>query len=361
MGKRGQRTWWMKEEAFLSPHPVDQLLAASDMRRGHTCIWVMQNLWTRLKVKSKRNRTYFPSFLNSPETLGEATNCIPVRQPQVTQWWRIHLPVSGSQETRVQSLGQEDPLEEEMATFSSILAGKSHGQRSLEDYRPWGCKESDTTEHPCKHRLPPNPHRNNKGSCKCWKQLREEGVRQTWLQKEQEPGHMWHFLHNLRSLNWILKIADNQKSIWSANQLEEAIRSRRFPRRVCNLYVENVEGIFFFFCLQRDNILELGSWIFFLIPNNRTKIEKPCLWRSRTWLTYRSLLLKVWSMDPQRQHHLGTRLECRSSGHRTWIPQTWISIRKITSSQSDHLKVWTTKRTCKKNTQCKAVSGEQRF
>ena len=28
------------------------------------------------------------------------------------------------QETRVQSLGQEDPLEKEMATFSSILAWK---------------------------------------------------------------------------------------------------------------------------------------------------------------------------------------------------------------------------------------------
>ena len=35
------------------------------------------------------------------------------------------------QETLVQSLGWEDPLEEEMATHSSILPGKSHGQRSL--------------------------------------------------------------------------------------------------------------------------------------------------------------------------------------------------------------------------------------
>ena len=31
----------------------------------------------------------------------------------------------------VQSLGGEDPLEEGMATHSSILPGKSHGQRSL--------------------------------------------------------------------------------------------------------------------------------------------------------------------------------------------------------------------------------------
>ena len=27
-----------------------------------------------------------------------------------------------------------------------FLPGKSHGQRSPEDYSPWGCKESDTTE-----------------------------------------------------------------------------------------------------------------------------------------------------------------------------------------------------------------------
>ena len=27
-----------------------------------------------------------------------------------------------------------------------LLPGKSHGQRSLMDYSPWGCKESDTIE-----------------------------------------------------------------------------------------------------------------------------------------------------------------------------------------------------------------------
>ena len=35
------------------------------------------------------------------------------------------------QETWVPSMGQEDPLEEEMATHSSIVPGKSHGQMSL--------------------------------------------------------------------------------------------------------------------------------------------------------------------------------------------------------------------------------------
>ena len=46
----------------------------------------------------------------------------------------------------VQSLGWEDPLEKGMATYSSILPGKSHGQRRLLGYSPWGCKESDMTE-----------------------------------------------------------------------------------------------------------------------------------------------------------------------------------------------------------------------
>ena len=33
-------------------------------------------------------------------------------------------------------MSQEDPLEKEMATHSSILAGKYHGQRRLESYSP---------------------------------------------------------------------------------------------------------------------------------------------------------------------------------------------------------------------------------
>ena len=51
------------------------------------------------------------------------------------------------QETQVPSLGQEDPLEKAMATYSSILAWKkAHGQRSLEGYSPRGLKELDTTK-----------------------------------------------------------------------------------------------------------------------------------------------------------------------------------------------------------------------
>ena len=89
--------------------------------------------------------------------------------------------LSTMREIRAQSLGREDTLEKEMASHSStaaaaakllqscptlcdpidgsppgfpslgfsrqeLLPGKSHGQRSLIDYSPWGPKESDTTE-----------------------------------------------------------------------------------------------------------------------------------------------------------------------------------------------------------------------
>ena len=50
------------------------------------------------------------------------------------------------QETRVWSLGHEDPLEKGMATHSSILAWRFHGQGSLVGYSSWGHKEVDTTE-----------------------------------------------------------------------------------------------------------------------------------------------------------------------------------------------------------------------
>ena len=49
------------------------------------------------------------------------------------------------QETQLQSLGQEDPLENEMTTHPVFLPGKSHGQRSLVGYSPWDRKESDVT------------------------------------------------------------------------------------------------------------------------------------------------------------------------------------------------------------------------
>ena len=55
------------------------------------------------------------------------------------------------QEKQVQSLGQKNPLEKEMATHSSILAlenPRDRGDWQATVHRV-GCKESDTAEHTC--------------------------------------------------------------------------------------------------------------------------------------------------------------------------------------------------------------------
>ena len=50
-----------------------------------------------------------------------------------------NLPVM--QETRVRSLGREEPLEKGKGTNSSLLAWRIPDRRSLVGYSPWGCKE----------------------------------------------------------------------------------------------------------------------------------------------------------------------------------------------------------------------------
>ena len=51
------------------------------------------------------------------------------------------------QETRVLSLGQEDPLEKEIATLFTIPTWRiPWTEESLVGYSPQGSKESDTTE-----------------------------------------------------------------------------------------------------------------------------------------------------------------------------------------------------------------------
>ena len=61
----------------------------------------------------------------------------------MSQCKRVCLPV---QEKQVLYLSQEDPLEKEVATHSSILAWEIPWTwKSLEGYSPWGRKESGTT------------------------------------------------------------------------------------------------------------------------------------------------------------------------------------------------------------------------
>ena len=71
------------------------------------------------------------------------------------QWWpaaglgalsvEVHA-VHAMQETWVQFLGQEDPMEKKMKSTPVLLPRKFHGQRSLVGYSPWDHKKSNRTE-----------------------------------------------------------------------------------------------------------------------------------------------------------------------------------------------------------------------
>ena len=78
-----------------------------------------------------------PRFISEPST--------PAEWERLSFTHGLYCPPA-KQDTWVQALGQEGPLEEEMATHSTILPGKSHGQRS---YNPGSPKESDVTEQLC--------------------------------------------------------------------------------------------------------------------------------------------------------------------------------------------------------------------
>ena len=64
----------------------------------------------------------------------------------MAQWLRISMAMQETQKMQVQSLGQEDPMEKEMATHSSLLAWEMLWTEEPGGYCPWGHKESEMTE-----------------------------------------------------------------------------------------------------------------------------------------------------------------------------------------------------------------------
>ena len=59
--------------------------------------------------------------------------------------WTVKNPPA-IQEAWVQSLGQEDPLEKQMTTHSSILSWRISWTQESGRLQSWGHKESDTTK-----------------------------------------------------------------------------------------------------------------------------------------------------------------------------------------------------------------------
>ena len=64
-------------------------------------------------------------------------------------------------ETWVQSLSQEDPLEKEMTTHSTIHAWRIPWTEEPDGYSPWGHKELDTTVQLTNYRTCSNPMLNS--------------------------------------------------------------------------------------------------------------------------------------------------------------------------------------------------------
>ena len=56
------------------------------------------------------------------------------------------LAMQEPQETQVRSQVRKDPWRRAGQSTPVFLFGKSHGERSLAGFSPWGCKELDTTE-----------------------------------------------------------------------------------------------------------------------------------------------------------------------------------------------------------------------
>ena len=50
------------------------------------------------------------------------------------------MDLHAMQETWLRFLGQEDPLEKEMAIHSNILASEITSPKMMVGYSPWGCK-----------------------------------------------------------------------------------------------------------------------------------------------------------------------------------------------------------------------------
>ena len=82
-------------------------------------------------------------FLNMPLWLRGSKNIDYYPTSLVAQTVK-HL--STMWESQVQSLGREVPWRRKWQSTPVLLPGKSHGQRSLVGYSPWGRKESDMTE-----------------------------------------------------------------------------------------------------------------------------------------------------------------------------------------------------------------------
>ena len=115
--------------------PVDR---NSKVRRSARLGWLSQN------VDRTNTRTQIFCFKFSVFILPSTGLPRWFSSKQSACWWRRHRFNPWIRKIPWRRKGQPTPV---------FLPGKSHGQRSLADYSPWGHKESDTTEQLSTHML----------------------------------------------------------------------------------------------------------------------------------------------------------------------------------------------------------------
>ena len=108
------QVWWLSETAWPLTAGEGSMVWLGPPRPAFELGWT-----------GERTMSHLP-FLPFPYVFCRSDGTfLPKWAFLVAQWWRICLPL---QETWVWSLIRENPLKKEMASHSSILAGRTNGQ-----------------------------------------------------------------------------------------------------------------------------------------------------------------------------------------------------------------------------------------
>ena len=123
--------------------------------------------------------------------------------PRWSSGKKICLPMQEMSETRVWSLGWEDPLEKKWQPTSIFLPGKLPGQRSLVGYNPRGHTQSKMTEH--KHTDVTTVSNSEKAQYSLAQQKKKETLKYHHMHTRWQCSPMLYTLSGLRFLLLLLQ------------------------------------------------------------------------------------------------------------------------------------------------------------
>ena len=117
------------------------------MVRNHWFLWILhlnswEQKWQDLLIFLERD---FPKFRFTGESVLVRITLV-LLLPWWLSWKRIPLQCRKCKRCRYNPWVGKIPWRRKWQLTPIFLPGKSHGQRSLEGYSVWGCKESYTTE-----------------------------------------------------------------------------------------------------------------------------------------------------------------------------------------------------------------------